>query len=124
MQKKFPIQRQKKSDIVGWLLNKNIPHNSTKTRPELLNIVKENKEKYRGYELDQIAYEIGHEVVRLPPYHCQCNPIELIWEQIKDGLTYKNKTFKIKDVRKLLDEALLKVTANNWKKCVKHAEKL
>ncbi|GBN62461.1 hypothetical protein AVEN_248694-1 [Araneus ventricosus] len=51
---------KKKADIVARILNKNIPHNVTNTRPELLNIVKERKEKYRAYELDQIAYEIGH----------------------------------------------------------------
>jgi hypothetical protein len=21
----------------------------------------------------------GYEVLRLPPYHCQCNPIEMVW---------------------------------------------
>lgn len=121
---KIPSTKTKKADIVTWLLNKNIPHNATQTRPELLNIVKEHKEKYRAYELDQIAYEMGHEVVRLPPYHCQYNPIELIWAQVKGQIAFKNKTFKIKDVRKLLHEALLNVTVDDWKKCVKHAEKL
>ncbi|GBL83126.1 hypothetical protein AVEN_165343-1 [Araneus ventricosus] len=122
---KIPSTITKKVDIVAWLLNKNIPHNATETRPELLNIVKEHKEKYRAYELDQIAYEIGFEVVRLPPYHCQYNLIEIIWAQVKGEIAYKNKTFKIKDVRKLLDEALLNVTVEDWKKkCAKYAEKL
>lgn len=121
---KIPSTKTKKADIVEWLQNKKIPHNATKTRPELLSIVKEHKEKYRAYELDQIAYEMGHEVVRLPPYHCQYNPIELIWAQVKSEIAHKNKTFKIKDVRKLLEEALLNVTVDDWKKCVKHAEEL
>ncbi|GBN69422.1 hypothetical protein AVEN_202623-1 [Araneus ventricosus] len=56
-------------------------HNVTKTRPELLKIVKEHKEKCRAYELDQIAYEMGYEM----------------------------------DVRKLIDEALLNVTMDDWK---------
>ncbi|GBO19984.1 hypothetical protein AVEN_222850-1 [Araneus ventricosus] len=97
--------KTKKVDILAWLLNKNIPHNATKTRPELLNIGNEHKEKYRGYELDQIAYQMGHEVVRIHLYHCQYNPIELIWAQVKGQIIYRNKTFKIKDVRKFLDEA-------------------
>ncbi|XP_060869615.1 uncharacterized protein LOC132944338 [Metopolophium dirhodum] len=32
-------------------------------------------------ELDVLSLEMGHEVIRLPPYHCQYNPIELIWAQ-------------------------------------------
>ncbi|GBN38778.1 hypothetical protein AVEN_112829-1 [Araneus ventricosus] len=68
---KIPSTKTKTADIVAWLLNKNIFHDATKTRPELLNIVKAHKEKYRAYELYQITYEMGHEVVRLPPYHCQ-----------------------------------------------------
>ncbi|GBN54825.1 hypothetical protein AVEN_133114-1 [Araneus ventricosus] len=86
--------KKKEADIVVWLRNKNIPHNATKTRLELLNIVKEHKEKYRAYELDQIAYEMGHEMVRLPPYHCQYNPLELIWVQVK--LHTKIKLSKLK----------------------------
>jgi transposase len=121
---KFPTTKSRKADIVAWLQIKNIPHNSSNTVPELLNIVRQHKEKYKVYELDKIAYEMGHEVVRLPPYHCQYNPIELIWAQVKGEVAARNKTFKIKDVRKLLEEALCRVTVDNWKKCVEHAEKL
>ena len=44
----------------------------------------------------KIAYKYGHETVRLPPYHCQLNPIELIW-----GIEKKKKTMwhqKIKNI--------------------------
>ena len=121
---KIPTTKTKKADIVSWLQNKQIPHNATQTRSELLNIVKEHKGKYKVYELDQIAGEMGHEVIRLPPYHCHYNPIELIWAQVKSEIAHKNNTFKIKDVRKLLEEALLNVSVDDWKKCVQHAEKL
>ncbi|GBN61065.1 hypothetical protein AVEN_26428-1 [Araneus ventricosus] len=50
--------------------------------------------------------------------------MELIWAQVKGEIAYKDKSFKIKDVRKLLDEALLNVTVDDWKKCIKHADKL
>ncbi|KAL4119462.1 hypothetical protein QTP88_012269 [Uroleucon formosanum] len=32
---------------------------------------------------------MGHEMVRLPPYHCQYNPIELIWAQVKSEVAKK-----------------------------------
>ena len=33
--------------------------------------------------IDEIARACGHEVLRLPPYHCTLNPIELVWAQLK-----------------------------------------
>jgi len=59
---------------------------------------------------------MGHEVVRLPPYHCQYNPIELIWAQVKGDVAKKNVSFKIADVEKLVNEALDGVTVDSWKK--------
>ena len=35
------------------------------------------------YAVDEMAKAAGHEVVRLPPYHCELNPIELAWSQVK-----------------------------------------
>ena len=33
--------------------------------------------------IDNIAKTYGHEVLRLPPYHCDLNAIELIWANEK-----------------------------------------
>ena len=81
---KAPTTRTRKGEIVDWLQRHNIPHNSSNTRLELLELVKQDAaSKEKQYELDLIAQEKGHRVVRLPPYHCQYNPIELIWAQVK-----------------------------------------
>lgn len=52
-------------------------------KPELVKLVKENKEAKIRYEIDELAQANGHQILRLPPYHCQYNAIELIWAQIK-----------------------------------------
>lgn len=49
---------------------------------------------------------MGHEVVRLPPYHCQYNPIELIWAHVKSKVAEKNNTFKMADIEMLVNNAL------------------
>jgi len=67
---------------------------------------------------------MGHEVVRLPPYHCQYNPIELIWAQVKGEVAKNNTTFKFADVEKLLNDALDSVTVENWKKCTDNCHNL
>jgi transposase len=30
------------------------------------------------YQIDTLAEEMGHKIVRLPPYHCCFNPIKLV----------------------------------------------
>lgn len=51
--------------------------------PKLHERVKQLIPQEKKYELDEIALSMGHKVIRLQPYHCQYNPIELIWAQIK-----------------------------------------
>ena len=76
------------------------------------------------YELDILANERGHQIIRLPPYHCQYNPIELVWAQVKRAVARRNNTFKIADVERLVNEELDNVTQEQWASCVKHAEQL
>ena len=47
-----------------------------------------------------------HEKINLPPYQCQYNPIELIWVQVKQQVANRSKTFKIKDILHLGNQAL------------------
>jgi transposase len=79
---KAPSTNSRKSEIVDWLKKKNITVDPTDNRAELLQRVQLLK-TCKIYELDQIANEQGHQVIQLPPYHCQYNPIELIWMQVK-----------------------------------------
>lgn len=61
-------------------------------------------------------------MLRLPPYHCELNPIELIWAQIKGDVASRNTTFKMVDLKNLFYSAVQKITPEKWKKCVKHVE--
>ncbi|KAJ8977249.1 hypothetical protein NQ317_007426 [Molorchus minor] len=62
-------------------------------------------------------------ILRLPPYHCELNPIELIWAQIKTDVARNNRTFKLGDVKLLLNDAISCVTADTWSKCILHVKK-
>lgn len=114
----------RKSDIIAWLSSNNISHNPLQTRAELLLLVNANKPVYRTYEINQIAKEHGHQVVRLPPYHCHYNPIEMIWAQVKAYVAEKNNTFRIADVESLTRAAIESITVSAWADCVRHAGKL
>lgn len=87
-------------------------------KAELLEIVAQKKPQFPTYVIDEIAKRHGHEVVRLPPYHCHFNPIEGVWAQIKQYVAANNKKFSICEVEKLLGEAVDRVTPEMWCKIV------
>jgi transposase len=80
------------------------------TKPELLFRVAPYESQKKAYELDQIEYEMGHLVHRLPPYHCKYNPIVLIWAKVKGEVAQLNNTFRLSDVARLMKEAIDSVT--------------
>lgn len=49
--------------------------------------------------IDHLTDEYGNQVLRLPSYNCDLNPIELIWVTLKLLLKKRNLTFKMKDSR-------------------------
>ncbi|XP_068208343.1 uncharacterized protein [Palaemon carinicauda] len=70
-----------------------------------------------------MAHENGHRIVRLPPYHCQYYPIELIWEQVKKYVA-KKKYFTMANLKSLLQGVLQQVSKENWSNTVKHVRNL
>lgn len=82
------------------------------------------KDRYTKYKVDVMATDAGHTVLRLPPYHCELNPIELIWARVKQEVASKNITFKPNDAERLLREAVDNVTAVHWHDCVEHVKKM
>ena len=68
---------------------------------------------------DTITLEYGHVVQWLPPFHCELNPIELIWGSRKK-LVAKNNTFKLNDVKELYLKAKSMTTKEVWEKSERH----
>ena len=62
-----------------------------------------------------MAKASGHEVVRLPPYHCELNPIELAWSQVKCHIKEHNRLFNLSAAKELTYEGFQKVGAEQWK---------
>ncbi len=83
-----------------------------------------DEEKYKEYAIDEMAKKYGHTVIRLPPYHCIFNPIELIWSSVKRRAGKRNSTGNLADVTQILEEELTKTTAEEWQGCINHSKGL
>lgn len=125
IENKIPTCSNRKSEIVEWLSANNVQHDPSVSKQKLIQIAKLNKEKQR-YVIDEIARANGHQVLRLPPYYCQFNPIELIWAQVKSDVRSKNSNSNqsLKIVDELTRAAINKVTKEDWKKCIAHVKKI
>jgi transposase len=66
-----------------------------------------------------MAKAMRHSVLRLPPYHCELNPIELVWAQIKHNVSVNNTQFKTNLIDKLIHEGVDRVTVENWRNYVR-----
>jgi hypothetical protein len=79
-------------NMISWLTKNNINFNNKAKKPEIYGIVKLNKGP-PIYKVDEFLKRKGHEVLRLPPYHCELNPIELIFFQFPLVWHLISKTF-------------------------------
>lgn len=118
---KIPNTSTRKADILQWLQEKGEAIDRPMVIAELLDIVRRIKPQYEKYLIDELAQTHNKKVLRLPPYHCELNPIELAWANVKDHVKKNNTSYKLSDVKTLLLEGIERVDRNNmWTNFVKH----
>ncbi|XP_068247960.1 uncharacterized protein [Palaemon carinicauda] len=121
---KAPTISDRKHIIKEWLIKKGEIPTDDLRKSELLEMVKLSSSRIeKDYVIDKMPRENGHRIVRLPPYHCQYNPIELIWGQVEKYVAKKNY-FRMDNLKPLLQEALQQVSKENWSNAVKHMRNL
>ncbi|XP_072400682.1 uncharacterized protein [Diabrotica undecimpunctata] len=120
---KIPNTRSKKGDIIEFIENKGMATPSKCTKKELLQLIKQQNFQ-KEYVIDKPFERHRHMVLRLPPYHCVFNPIEVIWVDVKKELRKMNQSPQLSDVvvqniRTVIEE--LNKT-DIWKNCVAHVQ--
>nr|CAH7736896.1 unnamed protein product [Callosobruchus chinensis] len=93
---------EKKSNIQNWLSSKNIQFDDTMLKIELRTrtVISERSQKqYDDFVVDEMAKPQNKIILCLPPYHCELNPIELIWADVKQYVAARN---------------------SKWQQCIKH----
>lgn len=125
LREKSPNQSWSKGSIITWLNNNKIPYDNLMNKSELLEITKKNK-KEKVYVIDELLREHGHEVLRIPPYHCDFNAIELIWAHAKGyyNTHIGRDGYGDTQVLNMWQESLNTCTPDIWQNCVDHTEKL
>lgn len=58
------------------------------------------------------------------PYHCDLNPIEYIWNLVKQRVADKNVNHSEREIENLTRKAIKSITVSDWKKEVNHVERL
>ena len=76
------------------------------------------------YRIDQVTRQPGHTVLRLPPYHYDLNPVELIWAQLKGYVAANNATFKLPAVQQLAEDDFKTNTVGRWRSFCGHVKKI
>lgn len=113
---KAPNSNSKKLEMQAWLTKNGINFTSDMLKPQLYNLIKGNRGHLKKYSIDKILLENGHDVLRLPPYHPDLNPIEMAWASIKGYVSSKNVKWNIGRVIELINEKVDIMGAEEWNK--------
>ena len=116
---KIPSKSSRKSEMKEWLSKHGIEYSESDLKADLMEkIVKAKPTKV--FETDVIAAKFTHKVLRLPVAHPELNPIELAWAEVKAYVAKHNKTFTLKEVERLVPEAIDTISPAKWHKFCQH----
>ena len=119
---KIPTKSSRKQDMLDWLAKHKIRHEKKMLKAELYFLIWATN-PVSVYQTDVFAQEKGHCCLRLPVGHCELNPIELAWAQVKGYAARKNtgiSGFTMENILQLAREGMLEVTPDRWAGCVEH----
>ena len=120
----YPTSKWRMQQFVDWLTEKNITFLDKALRAELWTLVKSEREKFPDKVMETVAKQYGHEILRLSPYHCELNPIELAWAAEKNYVAGENKDMSLDSVEKLFRKKREELPEDFWRKCVEHVKKI
>ena len=73
-----PQYSWKKAKLIEFLKANDIPIPAKPLKEQLWTLAREIAVENPRYKVDQLIESFGMVVLRLPPYHCELNPIEKI----------------------------------------------
>jgi hypothetical protein len=80
--------------------------------------------------VDELARTHGKEVIRVPPYHCECNPIEFVWGifkrhvRVRNSLLMADRRASMNTIEQLAAEVFEEMKAEHIQNAFQHCYKL
>ncbi|XP_041982726.1 uncharacterized protein LOC121735835 [Aricia agestis] len=121
---KIPTSKSTKGEMQHWLTENGISYDNSLKRIELNDLIKKNKERFITFKIDELMRRKGFEILRLPPYHPELNPIENIWGILKNRIVLRNRGQNMTVVQSLINECISDIDQTTWRNTCKHVEKI
>lgn len=119
---KKPTMASLKQECRDWLTRNNIPFTDEMTKASLLLLANSSAVK-KTFKIDNLIINAGHNILRLPPYHPDLNPIELVWGDIK-AESRQILSSSIDEKKKVCETLFAKYTVEKWAKCCAHVKQI
>ncbi|KAJ8884470.1 hypothetical protein PR048_016327 [Dryococelus australis] len=111
-------------DVLVWSHQNNIAMTEDLTKKELVEIVKRHKSQ-PVYTMDKMLIDRSFSVLVLPPYHCDLNSIELIWNIVKQKISASDVSkLSLSIMKQPTHCRLSEVTPGDWKKACQHVRNI
>uniref|UniRef100_A0A6P7FJ56 Uncharacterized protein LOC114329944 n=1 Tax=Diabrotica virgifera virgifera TaxID=50390 RepID=A0A6P7FJ56_DIAVI len=109
--------------VSDFLYDNDLYFEETYTKKEMLEVL-HTKVFEKQLVIDELAKRDGHNVLRLPPYYCVFNYIELSWSQHKKSLRRNNycPKFSSQSVSHVVEE-IKNISPTLRQNCVSHVIK-
>lgn len=117
---KIPNMGSKKEVLQDFLRQHDLYYENHYTKKQLIEVLK-TKTFDKTYIVDDLVKASGNIPLRLPPYHCDLNPIEMIWSELKNKVRRNNLNPKMSAaVTEVIKRQSELITPNSWGACVNH----
>ncbi|XP_049797577.1 uncharacterized protein LOC126214990 [Schistocerca nitens] len=123
---KAPTRSSNKNEIIEWLLKNKVEADLTMRKTKLFDLIKEHKPEDKVFEINKILEAHGHTVLRLPPYNCDLNPIEMAWAKLKNFVRGRNILGDVcmTKLLQLVKEGFETIIQDDWSAYSLHVKKL
>ncbi|CAH2097973.1 unnamed protein product [Euphydryas editha] len=113
---KVPTKSSTKTVMLDWLSRNNVEASLSMRKVELFELIKLHAPQEKTFKIDQLIRSHGHEVLRLPPYMCDLNSIELAWAKVKRDVREHNvnSDLSLKRLKEVTEMAINQVTEEDW----------
>jgi hypothetical protein len=83
-----------------WLTVNNVLFQDGMLKTQLYGLIGAHKPLHKNFVTDNIMAAYGHAVLRLPPFHPDLSPTELVWADVKQSVGAENVSFYLDEVTK------------------------